>query len=179
MLPLPEFTASATLLVESTARAPGRLTVIAVLFWPAGVKLAVAWAVWFVGIITMRCKTAGSRRDTWSRLELKESAVLVKGWKATVEVPISSEEPVPVPVAPPNKVIGTTFSLTGSMKLIWLALVLGSATMIRRVMALKAIPTVVAETWYVRRGTPELAKQLGVVDGGVGGGHVEVSSLSA
>jgi len=38
-----------------------------------------------------------------------------------------------------------TVWLVGSMKLIWLAVALGSARMARRVSALKAMPTVVGE----------------------------------
>src|SRR6266851_616177 len=141
MLSLPEFTAIATLLMESTARAPGRLTVMAVVE-PLGVKLAVASAVWLVETNLIRCNREGSRREISLRFELKESAVLVKGWKATVLPPISGE-PVPVPVAPTNRVMKLTDSLIGSMKLIWLEVALGSARMTRRVIGLMAIPTVV------------------------------------
>src|SRR5258708_9430274 len=56
ILSLPDFTAIATLLMESTARAPGRLTVMAVVE-PLGVKLAVASAGWLLGTKFICCNT--------------------------------------------------------------------------------------------------------------------------
>src|SRR5258708_16215120 len=90
MLLLPEFTASARLLAESTARAPGILTVMAVVE-PDGVKLAVPVPFCPGPVETMasRCQAVGSSKDTWLSFGLKETAVFVKGWKTTAVGPSS------------------------------------------------------------------------------------------
>src|SRR5712692_2846276 len=115
-LSLPELTASATLLMESTTRAPGKFTVIAAVAW-SGVKLTVALPVWPVGMMASRCEAEGSMRETWLNcgFGLNETAVLVKGWKATVVAPSSGGPVVTEPVAPANRVRKLTDSLWGSM----------------------------------------------------------------
>src|SRR5216684_7180312 len=124
-----------------------------------------------------RCEREGSSSETSLVFGLKETAVFVKGWKATWAAPSS---PMPVlagPVSSEKSDIELTIWLFGSMKVIWLKVALGSASTAFRVMGLKAMPISEGERVYVRNGTPEVAVQLRGVEGVGGSGHVEVSSL--
>src|SRR5271154_2569113 len=64
MVPLPELTASAKLLIGSTAIAPLSTIWIGVVV-PDGVKLAVAWVIWPVSTMVTRSPAEGSNREIW------------------------------------------------------------------------------------------------------------------
>src|SRR6266571_2540594 len=98
ILSLPEFTARARLLAESTARAPDKLTVIGEAA-PLGVKLTVVWPVWFVGRILRRCNADGSRKESWLSLGLPglrlwdSFVVTVTTLEARVALTMSTDAP--------------------------------------------------------------------------------------
>ena len=92
-----------------------------------------------------RCKRDGSSSETSFVLGLKETAVLEKGWNATVSAPSSGAPVLTWPVDSENSVVELTDWLWGSIKVIWLKVTLGSARMACRVTGLNAIPTMEGE----------------------------------
>src|SRR5713226_2137187 len=170
MLLLPEFTVRTRLLTGSTAMAPGIVTLVGVVEAQFAAE-TVARPFWPVVTMAGRCKREGSSSDTSLVLGLKETAVLEKGWNATVSAPNSGEPVVTWPVASENTVMELTDSLWGSRKVIWLVVALGAARTACLVTGFMATPTIEGEIVKVRKGIPEVARQMAV--------QVVVSSGSA
>src|SRR5260370_29357446 len=153
---LPEFTVRTRLLTGSTAMAPGIVTLVGVVEAQFAAQ-TVARPFWPVVTIAGRCKREGSSSDTSLVLGLKETAVLEKGWKATVSAPNSGEPVVTWPVAPENRVMEVTDSLWGLRKVIWLEVALASARTACLVTGFMATPTIEDEIVNGRKGNPGVA----------------------
>src|SRR5713226_10163060 len=136
-VPLPEFSVSTRLLMGSTAMAPKMVSVgtglveVQLISTPAPVKQA--RPLWPVVTMAGRCEREGSSSETSLVLGLKETAVFVKGWKATSAAPSSGAPVLAGPVSSEKSDIALTVWLFGSMKEIWLNVALGSASTALRV----------------------------------------------
>src|SRR5260370_2891820 len=150
---LPEFTVRTRLLTGSTAMAPGIVTLVGVVEAQFAAQ-TVARPFWPVVTIAGRCKREGSSSDTSLALGLEETAVLEKGWNATVSAPNSGEPVVTWPVASENTVMGVGISFWGLRKIICLEVALGSARTACLVPGFLARPTIEDAVVKLRQGLP-------------------------
>ena len=151
IVPLPELTTSARLLIGSTATAPSKLRFTALP--PVGVKLTVVAAVCPVGTMVTRWLADGSSSEIWFSDEFKETTVFVKGWKATAEVPTSAVHGSVLPdrFNPLHRFSDEMLSSSESTNVICELDALGSAKTALRVMGLISIPCTVGVMENVKK----------------------------